>query len=74
MPRGNTVTNETYADLKHHLRPAIKSKQRGHLSTGVLLQHDNAQPHTACSTVAKIQDLSFECLPHSPYLPDLAPQ
>jgi len=27
MPRGNTVTSETYADLlKNHLRPAIKSK------------------------------------------------
>jgi len=37
------------------------------------LQHDNAWPHTACSTVATIQDLSFECLPHSPYSPDLAP-
>jgi len=27
MPRGNTVTSATYADLlKNHLRPAIKSK------------------------------------------------
>ena len=26
MPRGNTVTNATYADLKNHLRTAIKSK------------------------------------------------
>jgi len=47
-PRGNTVTSATYADLlKNHLRPAIKSKRRGLLNTGVLLQHDNAQPHTA---------------------------
>ena len=45
MPRGNTVTSATYADLlKNHLRPAIKSKRRGLLSTGVLLQHDNARP------------------------------
>jgi len=63
-----------YADLlKNHLHPAIKSKRRGLLSTGVLLQRDNARPHTAHSSVATIQDLSFECLPHPPYLPDLAP-
>jgi len=62
MPRGNTVTSKTYSDLlQNHLPPAIKSKRRGRLSTGVLLQHDNARPHTARSTVATIQDLSFEC-------------
>ena len=37
MPRRNTVTSATYADLKNHLHPAIKSKRRGRLSTGVLL-------------------------------------
>jgi histone-lysine N-methyltransferase SETMAR len=64
-----------YADLlKNHLHPAIKSKQCGLLSTGVLLQHDNARPHTARSTVASIQDLAFECLPHLPYSPDLTPR
>ena len=60
MPRGNTVNSATYADLlKNHLHPAIKSKQCGLLSTGVLLQHDNARPHTAHSTAATIQDLSL---------------
>ena len=57
MPRWNTVTSTTYADLlKNHLHPAIKSKGRGRLSTGVLLQHDNARSHTARSTVPTIQD------------------
>jgi hypothetical protein len=74
MARGNTVTSATYSDLlKNHLCPAIKSKRCGRLSTGVLLQHDNARPHTARSTVATIQDLSFECLPHPPFSPVLAP-
>jgi hypothetical protein len=74
-PWGNTVNRATYADLlKNHLRPAIKSQRRGLLCTGVLLQHDNARPHTARSAVATIQDLSLECLPHPPYSPDLAPQ
>jgi len=67
------VTSATHADLlKNHLRPAIKSKRRGRMSTGVLLQNDNARPHTASSNVAIIQELSFECLPHPPYLSDLA--
>ena len=68
---GNTVTSAKYAYLfKNHSRPAVKSKQSGFLSTDVLLQHDNARLHTACSTVATVQDLSFECLPHPPYSPD----
>jgi hypothetical protein len=75
MPRGNTVNSATYADLlKNHLHPAVKSKRCGLLSTGVLLQHDNARPRTARSTVATIQDLSFDCLPHLLYSPDLAPR
>jgi len=74
MPRENTVTSTTYADLlKSHLRPAVKSKRRGPLSTGVLLQRDNAQSHTARSTLATNQDRSFECLPHLLYSPDLIP-
>ena len=73
MPRRNTVNSATYADLlKNHLSLAIKSERRGRLNTGVLLQHENARPHTARSTVSTIQDLSFECLPHPPYSPDLA--
>ena len=75
MPRGNTANSAMYAEdlLKNHLHPAIKSKRRRLLSTGVLLQNDNARPHTARSTVATIQDLSFECIAHPSYLPDLAP-
>ena len=72
--RRNTVTSAMYADLlKNHLHPAIKSKPHELLNTDVLLQHDNAWPHTTRSTVATIQDLSLECLPQTLYLPDLAP-
>jgi hypothetical protein len=53
IPKGNTVTHTMYANLlKNHLHPAIKSKRRGRLSTGVLL---HVRSHTACSTVATIQ-------------------
>jgi transposase len=59
--------------LRNHLRPAIRSKGRGRLTTVVILQHDNARPHTARATVATITDLHFDTLPHPPYSPDLAP-
>jgi len=73
MPRGNTDQCNICDLLNNHLRPAFKPKRRGRQSTGVSLQHDNARPHAARSTVATIQDLSFERLPHPPYSPDLAP-
>jgi len=74
MPIGTTVTSASYSDLlKNYLQPAIKSKRYGLLSSGVLLQHDNARPHTAHTTVATITDLHFECLPHPPYSPELDP-
>ena len=51
----------------------MKSNRRGLLLSGILLQHDNARPHTARTTAATITDLNFECLTHPPYSPDLAP-
>jgi len=73
MPRGNTVNIATYADLKNHLCLQSSPNDADFVSTGVLLQHDSTRPHTARTAVATIQDLSFEHLPHPPYLPDLAP-
>jgi histone-lysine N-methyltransferase SETMAR len=69
MPRGLTINGESYCDLlQNHLKPAILSKRRGLLSSGVLLQHDNTRSHTA----KKITDLRLECIPHPAYSPDLA--
>jgi histone-lysine N-methyltransferase SETMAR len=48
------------------------SKRRGLFSSGVLLQRDNARPHSARSTAKKITDLRLECIPHPAYSLDLA--
>jgi hypothetical protein len=57
ISKGTTVTSATYCDLlRNHLKPAIRSKRRGLLSTGVLLEHDNARHHTARATTATTED------------------
>jgi transposase len=37
----------------------------------LLLQHDNARPHTSAATSAAVDSIGFEVVPHPPYSPDL---
>ena len=39
----------------------------------VLLQHDNARPHTSIRTMEAITSFGWTVIPHPPYSPDLAP-
>ena len=74
MERGETVNSANYCEvLRTKLKPAIRSKRRGKLRKGVLLQQDNARPHSAQRTAETIKELGFEVLEHPPYSPDLAP-
>jgi len=71
MCNGTTITSSSYCDpLVNHLKPANRSKQRGLLTTCVLLLHYIARLHIAHETVPNISDLRFECLhpPHSTHL------
>ncbi len=73
LPQGQTVNAHFYCEVLKDLKEEIKLKRRGKLTRGVLLQHDNARPHTAHKTLLAIEQLGFELLPHPPYSPDLAP-
>jgi len=55
------------------LKPAIRTKCWGLLSSGVLLLYDNARPHTAIHTLQTLVKLGFTVLEHPAYSPDLAP-
>jgi len=39
----------------------------------VLFHQDNAPCHKSMKTIAKLNEMGFELLPHPPYSPDLAP-
>jgi hypothetical protein len=72
LERNLTVTAENYCQQLRRLEGATQQKRpaRRH---GVILQHDNARPHTANMNKAAIQELDWEILPHSPYPPDISP-
>jgi transposase len=72
LERNLIVTAERYCQQLRRLEEVIQQKGPGRRH-GVILQHDNARPHTANMTKAAIQELDWEMLPHPPYSPDLAP-
>ncbi|KAI6655685.1 Histone-lysine N-methyltransferase SETMAR-like [Oopsacas minuta] len=73
LPEKTTINSDYYVDELKKLCQAIKRERRGKLTRGILLQYDNARPHVSSKTIAGIDDLGFECLPHPPYCPDFAP-
>jgi histone-lysine N-methyltransferase SETMAR len=72
LGRNLTVTAERCCQHLRRLEEAIQQKRPGRRS-GMILQHDNARPHTANMTKAAIQELDWEILPQPPYSLDLSP-
>ena len=74
LPQGETITAAKYCEQLEALRQALARKRPTLLNRkGVILQHDNARPHTAENTLQKVKNLAWEILPHPPYSPDLSP-
>ncbi|GBO26654.1 Histone-lysine N-methyltransferase SETMAR [Araneus ventricosus] len=73
MPRGTTITAASYSKTLQRLRREIQNKRRGMLSSGIVLLHDNARPHTAVATTILLQRFGWEVFDHPQYSPDLAP-
>lgn len=75
VPNGRTIDADLYCAQLDRMYaklaqkyPALVNRKR------VLLQQDNAKPHTARQTKEKIKNLdAIELLPHPAYSPDLAP-
>ena len=67
---GKTINATQYVQTLLKLRCVLHNKRPGRK---VILQHNNARPHTAHLTLEKIENMRWEVLPHPPYSPDLAP-
>ncbi|GFR66821.1 histone-lysine N-methyltransferase SETMAR [Elysia marginata] len=70
---GETINTARYCQTLDKLREAIRRKRPGQLTNRVILQHDNATPHTARVTQGWLEKYGWEILPHPPHCPDLAP-
>ena len=67
VSKGVTINSDVYIVTKARIRrvqPALKLSK-------VLLQHDNARPHTSLKTHEVINSFGWT-ISHAPYLPDLA--
>ncbi|GFS06490.1 histone-lysine N-methyltransferase SETMAR [Elysia marginata] len=62
----NTATLVTASEMHIVARPGL-------LRRGVVLQHDNATPHSANLTQQWLQRYGWEILPHPTHSPDLTP-
>lgn len=48
VPRGTTTNSRAYCALtENHLKSAFMSQPLGIVGSGMMLQHDNAQPYTS---------------------------
>jgi histone-lysine N-methyltransferase SETMAR len=74
LPRNETIHSDRYCGQLEKLAHSIQ-KERPELANrkGVVIQHDNARPHTSLATRQKLLSLGWDVLPHPPYSPDLAP-
>ena len=62
-----TITTAKYCSQLEDLKTALSLKRPALLNRkGVVLQHDNARPHTARIT-RKIMSFNWEVLPYPPY-------
>ncbi|GBN77800.1 Histone-lysine N-methyltransferase SETMAR [Araneus ventricosus] len=72
MTHETTINSEVYCRTLKKLKRAIQNNRRGLLSSGVVLLHDNARPHTAVRTGEVLRKFKWDVFQHPPYRKDLA--
>jgi histone-lysine N-methyltransferase SETMAR len=69
LAAGQTINAERYCQHLDRCNQALPRRRR----RNVILLQDNAKPHVARLTQAKLTELNWEWLDHPPYSPDLSP-
>ena len=72
LEEAKTIKRDYYCALLDKFQEEITRKQPYLLKKRCIFLKDNAPVHKSIKTMAKINELSFELLPHPPYSPDLA--
>ena len=72
LEKGKTINSDYYMALLNRLSAEIKKKRPHMQKEKVLFHQDNAPCRKSMKTMVKLNELSFEFLPHPPYSPDLA--
>jgi len=73
MARGETINSDAYIRSLQRLKQRYRQVRPKRNPGDMLIQHDNARPHTSLRTQEAIAKFGWTVLPHPPYSPDLAP-
>ena len=72
LEKRRIINSEYYMALLDRLSAKIKKKRPPMQKKKVLFHQDNAPCHKSMETMVKLNELSFELLPHPPHSPNLA--
>ena len=73
MARGETINSDAYIKTLQKLKQRYRRVRPNRNPGSILIQHDNARPHTSLLTQEAIAKFGWNVLPHHSYSPDLAP-
>jgi histone-lysine N-methyltransferase SETMAR len=73
MARGETISSDAYIKILKKLKERYRRVRPNRNPGDMLIQHDNARPHTSLCTQEAMAKFGWTVLPHPPCSPDRAP-
>jgi transposase len=71
MQQETTIMPEVHCETQQ-IRKDILKKNRGQLTSGIVILCDNARPYTATRTRVLLEHFNRELFDHPPYSPDIS--